>query len=190
MRARAFPLRLSASMSGPDLHRRPPPPNNSFKPTPCRGIGCVLYATLARIRRPATGRLNSGVRRQQSLRSSQRSSCSPLRSFQAGRRLQPLRSLASVSTHCFGKFAMRAHISRALRLPASVTMSAFRSGCWLQTLCFGSRRRKVHGARSSIPASVLRQLRRGSICIGVHRRLTIRSSRPHVVASAMCFTLR
>ena len=37
-------------------------PNNSFKPTPCRGIGCVLYATLARIRRPATGRLNSGVR--------------------------------------------------------------------------------------------------------------------------------
>ena len=38
------------------------PPNKSFKPTPCRGIGCVLYATLARIRRPATGRLNSGVR--------------------------------------------------------------------------------------------------------------------------------
>ena len=37
------------------------PPNKSFKPTPCRGIGYVLYATLARIRRPATGRLNSGV---------------------------------------------------------------------------------------------------------------------------------
>ena len=37
------------------------PPNNSFKPTPCRGVGCVLCATLARIRRPATGRLNSGV---------------------------------------------------------------------------------------------------------------------------------
>ena len=45
-------------------------------------------------------------------------------------------------------------------------------------------------ARSSIPASVFRQGRRGSICIGVPRRLTIRSSRPHVVASAMCFTLR
>ena len=92
--------------------------------------------------------------------------------------------------HCFGKFAMRAHISHALRLSASVTMSAFRRGCWLQTLCFGSSRRKVHGARSSIPASVFRQGRQGSICIGVHRRLTIRSSRPHVVASAMCFTLR
>ena len=63
MRVRVFPLRLSASASGSDLHRRPPPPNNSFKPTPCRGVGCVLYATLARIRRPATGRLNSGVMR-------------------------------------------------------------------------------------------------------------------------------
>ena len=38
-------------------------PNNSFKPTPCRGGGHVLCATLARVRRPATGRLNSGVRR-------------------------------------------------------------------------------------------------------------------------------
>ena len=44
------------------LHWHPPPPNNSFKPTPCRGIGHVLYATLAHVRRPATGRLNSGVR--------------------------------------------------------------------------------------------------------------------------------
>ena len=38
------------------------PPNKSFKPTPHRGIGHVLYATLARVRCPATGRLNSGVR--------------------------------------------------------------------------------------------------------------------------------
>jgi hypothetical protein len=37
-------------------------PNNSFKPTPCRGVGHVLYATLAHVRRPVTGRLNSGVR--------------------------------------------------------------------------------------------------------------------------------
>ena len=67
VRVLAFPLRISASASGPDLHRRPPPPNNSFKPTPCRGVGRVLYATLAHVRRPATGRLNSGVRRQNSL---------------------------------------------------------------------------------------------------------------------------
>jgi hypothetical protein len=53
---------FSARTSGLELHRRPPPPNNSFKPTPCRGVGRVLCATLARVRRPATGRLNSGVR--------------------------------------------------------------------------------------------------------------------------------
>ena len=64
VRVRAFPLRSSASASVSDLHRRPPPPNNSFKPTPCRGVGRVLYATLAHVRRPATGRLNSSVRRQ------------------------------------------------------------------------------------------------------------------------------
>ena len=64
VRARAFPLRLSASAPGCDLHRHPPPPNNSFKPTPCRGVGHVLCATLAHVRRPDTGRLNSSVRRQ------------------------------------------------------------------------------------------------------------------------------
>ena len=64
VRARAFPLRFSAGASGLGAHRHPPPPNNSFKPTPCRGVGHVLYATLAHVRRPATGRLNSGVRRQ------------------------------------------------------------------------------------------------------------------------------
>ena len=62
VRVRAFPLRLSAAVPGFLLHRHPPPPNNSFKPTPCRGIGHVLYATLAHVRRPNTGRLNSGVR--------------------------------------------------------------------------------------------------------------------------------
>ncbi len=67
VRVRAFSLRFSASAPGLGSHRHPPPPNNSFKPTPCRGIGCVLYATLARIRRPATGRLNSGVRRQKNV---------------------------------------------------------------------------------------------------------------------------
>ena len=62
VRARASPLRFSASASGAYSRRHPPPPNNSFKPTPCRGIGHVLCATLARVRRPATGRLNSSVR--------------------------------------------------------------------------------------------------------------------------------
>jgi hypothetical protein len=39
--------------------------NNSFKPTPHRGICHVLYATLARVRHPAAGRLNSGVKAKQ-----------------------------------------------------------------------------------------------------------------------------
>ena len=64
VRVRAFPLRHSASAPGFGLRQHPPPPNNSFKPTPCRGIGHVLYATLAHVRRPNTGRLNSGVRLQ------------------------------------------------------------------------------------------------------------------------------
>jgi hypothetical protein len=55
-----------ASVLGPlvrnSASRGSGPPNKSFKPTPCRGVGHVLYATLARVRRPATGRLNSGVR--------------------------------------------------------------------------------------------------------------------------------
>jgi hypothetical protein len=64
VRVVAFPLRLSASAPGSDLYRHPPPPNNSFKPTPHRGVNSVLCATLARCRRPAVGRLNSSVRRQ------------------------------------------------------------------------------------------------------------------------------
>ena len=40
------------------------------------------------------------------------------------------------------------------------------------------------------PGFGFRQARQGPICIGIPRHLTIRSSRPHVVASAMCFTLR
>jgi hypothetical protein len=62
VRVRAFPLRFSASAPGSGFNRHPPPPNNSFKPTPCRGVGHVLCATLAHVRRPATGRLNSSVR--------------------------------------------------------------------------------------------------------------------------------
>jgi hypothetical protein len=62
VRVRAFPLLFSASTLGLGAHRHPPPPNNSFKPTPHRGVNSVLCATLARCRRPAVGRLNSSVR--------------------------------------------------------------------------------------------------------------------------------
>ena len=64
VRVWALPLRFSASAPAFGFNRHPSPPNNSFKPTPCRGVGRVLYATLAHVRRPATGRLNSSVRLQ------------------------------------------------------------------------------------------------------------------------------
>ena len=40
------------------------------------------------------------------------------------------------------------------------------------------------------PGSGFRQARQRPICIGIPRHLTIRSSRPRVVASAACFALR
>ena len=63
VRVRVFPLRFSASAPRLRFYRHPKPPNNSFKPTPHRGVNSVLCATLARCRRPAVGRLNSSVRR-------------------------------------------------------------------------------------------------------------------------------
>ena len=116
VRVRAFPLRPSASAPGSDLQRRPPPPNNSFKPTPCRGVSCVLYATLARIRRPATGRLNSGVRRQKSVWCS----CFQMLTFPASVDT----ALRSDCRHVVSsvKSVWRAHTSHALRCPASDTV--------------------------------------------------------------------
>ena len=55
---------------------------------------------------------------------------------------------------------------------------------------FGDTRLRVLGCASRPSRFGFRQVRREPICAGIHRHLTIRSSRPHVVASAMCFTLR
>ena len=183
MRVQVFQLRLSASASGSDLHRRPPPPNNSFKPTPCRGVGRVLCATLAHVCRPATGRLNSGVRRQKSVWWFY---CSSLRVF----RLRSVLLFGQIlSAFRFGYIAWRAQTSHTVRLPASVTVIRFRSVRRLQMRSLRRRPGRVRGARSGLPASVSASppwlhLRR------VPSRLTSRSSRPRVVASATCFTLR
>ena len=61
VRARAFPLRFSASASGSDFHRHPPPPNNSFKPTPHRGVNSVLCATLHAVATPLRGGLTQAL---------------------------------------------------------------------------------------------------------------------------------
>ena len=116
VRVRAFPLRLSASASGPGSHRHPPPPNNSFKPTQCRGVSHVLCATLARVCRPATGRLNSSVRRQKSVWCS----CFQMLTFPASVDT----ALRSDCRHVVSsvKSVWRAHTSHASRWPASETV--------------------------------------------------------------------
>ena len=58
------------------------------------------------------------------------------------------------------------------------------------TVASGYIRRRVRGCASGPSRFGFRQVRRGATCISIHRHLTIRSSRPHVAASAMCFTLR
>ena len=45
-------------------------------------------------------------------------------------------------------------------------------------------------ARSGLPASSFGKCAKVSFPLGIHRHLTIRSSRPHVVASATCYALR
>jgi hypothetical protein len=54
------------------------------------------------------------------------------------------------------------------------------------------RRRPADSSRGALRPSHFgfRQVHQDPICIGIPRHLTIRSSRPHVVASAACFTLR
>jgi hypothetical protein len=61
VRVRAFPLRFSASASGLGINRHPPPPNNSFKPTPHRGVNSVLCATLHAVAAPLRGGLTQAL---------------------------------------------------------------------------------------------------------------------------------
>ena len=124
VRVQALPLRLSASAPGLGSHRHPPPPNNSFKPTPCRGVGHVLYATLAHVRRPATRRLNSGVRRQKNIRFQPRFACSA-----ASLILAPSPSLAAALA-VFTNHAMLRIVRLARSRFASVAFSRFGNSGW------------------------------------------------------------
>jgi len=88
------------------------------------------------------------------------------------------------------KFVWRAQLSHAVRSPASVTVICFRSVRRLQMRSL--RRYPAEGFRVRAQASPLR-LSASPPKLHPRRvpsRLTSRSSRPRVVASAMCFTLR
>ena len=55
VRVRTFPLLFSAAVPGLRCCQNPPPPNNSFKPTPHRGVNSVLCATLHAVATPLRG---------------------------------------------------------------------------------------------------------------------------------------
>ena len=124
VRVRDSLLRYSASAQGLGSHRLPPPPNNSFKPTPCRGVGRVLCATLAHVRRPATGRLNSSVRRQKNIRFQPLFACST-----ASLIFAPLPSLTAALV-VFSNHAMLRTIRLARSRFASVAFSRFGNCGW------------------------------------------------------------
>jgi hypothetical protein len=79
---------------------------------------------------------------------------------------------------------------------ACVALAGFGNGDWHGQIVrcsrarFGYTRLKVRRCASGPCRFGFRQVRRGSVRIGIHRHLTIRSSRPRVVASAVCFALR
>jgi hypothetical protein len=149
-----------------------------------------LQLPLARIRRPATGRLNSGVRRQKNIRFQPHFSCpaAPLT-------FAPLPSLAAAPIP-FGSHAILRIVRLARSRFASVAFARFGNSDWCglcsatDTVASETPGCEFLGCASGPSRFVFRQVRQGLTCIGVHRHLTIRSSRPHVVAPAACFALR
>ena len=101
------------------------------------------------------------------------------------------RSSVRLSARCFfGQVRLtRSHIT-------GVTLAVFGNGDWYRSACplliLSFLTGPAENSRVRVQASrfVFRQVRQGAGCIGIHRHLTIRSSRPRVVASAVCFTLR
>jgi hypothetical protein len=152
VRAQAFPLLFSATVPSFRFYRHPPPPNNSFKPTPCRGVGHVHYATLAHVRRPATGRLNSSVRRQKSVWWL----CfgnAPFPGFVWHR------SSVRLSARCFFGYSFRrARTSRALRWSASDTVIDVVMFPATDTVASVTSGGKFSGARTGFPAPAFGKL--------------------------------
>ncbi len=100
--------------------------------------------------------------------------------------------LRCVSRHVASsvKSVWRAHTSPALRWPASETVFGVLSFPATDTVTSETPGGKFAGARTGFPAPAFGKVAKVRFYIGIPRHLTIRSSRPRVVASAMCFTLR
>ena len=182
-RARAPGLRFSAGASGLGAHRHPPPPNNSFKPTPHRGVNSVLYATLHAVATPLWGGLTQALGGRKAFRSwllvAVRLSASVCIALRTGFQHVTLRpSLSGALTHC---------MRRACRLRQRwLACGRFFAPDAVASVTAGGKfagRARASQLRFSASSSKLHPRRHPA-------RLTSRSSRPHIVASTACFTLR
>ena len=141
-------------------------------------------ATLARARRPATGRLNSGVRRQKSFLQMCRSQAL----FTGFGRLF-FSDRLSARCHFAQVYGARSHITCVAFIGFGIFVF-FREASGLHMLSF-----LTGPAESLRGALMLSRFGFRQVCqrLQLHRhptRLTIRSSRPRVVASATCDALR
>jgi hypothetical protein len=87
------------------------------------------------------------------------------------------------------KSVWRAHTSHTLRWPASETKTAVVSFPTTDTVASETSGGRFSGARPGFPTSISATVPRFRSC-RLPSRLTSRSSRPHIVASTACFTLR
>ena len=161
----------------------------SSRPRIVASATCLRYAST--VRHPAAGRLNSGVRRQKNIRFPPPlcRSIQPSHSLPRLCRSQLLRSFFRQS--CIASEGMRGALTLRMRYACRLRKQQAPSVSFPMTDPL-LRRRPADSSRGALkhPGSGFRQVLQGPICIGIHRHLTIRSSRPRIVASTACFALR
>ena len=152
VRAQASGLRCSASAPGLDLYRHPPPPNNSFKPTPHRGVNSVLCATLHAVATPPRGGLTQALGGRKALNSWVVRNRDSSASVGIALRILCRRVITSFES------VDRAHTSHALSYSASETVIGLRSVCRSRNGRFGNIRLKVLGCAPRPPGFDFRQV--------------------------------
>jgi hypothetical protein len=164
-------------------------PNNSFKPTPHRGVNSVLYATLHAVATPPRGGLTQALYAVKQRLAWVRCSCDFISNHavpqsstahigecsahtaRLSARQRSVQLFAPERVHLMMLFAPVGLRSGSAALLASVTVMA--ANCSRSRLCLPA------------PDCLLQQIP-GTLSLrwAEHGRITIRSSRPHVVASA------
>ncbi len=147
-------------------------PNNSFKPTPHRGVNSVLCATLHAVATPLRGGLTQALDGRKELCSCVVRNCDSSASVSVALRISCRRVATSFES------VERAHTSRALSCLASETVIGLRSVCRSRYRRFRNVRLKVLGCAPRLPGFDFRQVHHGFTPASIYRHLTIRSSRP------------